>query len=110
MRRILCDYARRRNSVKRGGPGLKRHLSMSALDAELVRPESRDPDLPLLIESALRRLSKQDPVAAELIRLKYFAGFTLAEVSDILEVPTRTLSRKWRIARAWLFRELNNSK
>ena len=110
MRRVLCDYARRRNSIKRGGPGGKQPLSISELNVELVLPESRDPDLPLLIESALKRLSIQDPVAAELVRLRYFAGFTLVEVSEILEVPTRTLSRKWRFARAWLFRELNITK
>jgi len=110
MRRVLCDYARHRNSLKRGGPGPKRPLSIDELDAELVRPESMDPDLPGLIESALTRLSRLDPVAAELVRLRYFAGFTLVEVSEILEVPTRTLSRKWRFARAWLFRELSISK
>jgi len=110
MRRILCDYARQRNSLKRGGPGQKRPLSISELDAELVLPESIDPDLPLLIESALTRLALRDPVAVELVRLRYFSGFTLVEVSEILEIPTRTLSRKWRFARAWLFRELNITK
>jgi len=110
MRRVLCDYARQRNSLKRGGPGPKRPLSISELDAELVRAESGDPDLPLLIQSALRRLASRDPVAAELVKLRYFAGFTLVEVSEILEIPTRTLSRKWRFARAWLFRELNIPK
>jgi len=110
MRRILCDYARQRNSLKRGGPGPKRPLSISELDAELVLPESIDPDLPLLIESALTRLALRDPVAVELVRLRYFSGFTLVEVSEILEIPTRTLSRKWRFARAWLFRELSISK
>ena len=110
MRRILCDYARQRNAVKRGGPGPERPLSISELDIELIQSVSRDPDLPLLIESALSRLESYDPVAAELARLRYFDDFTLAEASEILEIPTRTLSRKWRFARAWLFKELNIPK
>ncbi len=110
MRRILCDYARQRNSLKRGGPGQKRLVSIHELDAELIRSESRDPDLHLSIQLALGRLASRDPAAAELVKLRYFAGFTLVEVSEILEIPTRTLSRKWRFARAWLFRELNINK
>lgn len=107
MRRILCDYARSRNSIKRGGGAFRRPLRLSEIDVNRIRYESKDPDLPLLIEGALERLAAHDSVAAELIELRYFGGFTLAEISEILDVPTRTLSRKWRFARAWLFKELN---
>lgn len=106
MRRILCDYARKRNSVKRGGDLDRRPVSLSEIDADAIRQEPFDQDIPLGIDLALERLSLRDPVAAELVELRYFGDFTLAEISEILDIPTRTLSRRWRFARAWLYKEL----
>jgi RNA polymerase sigma factor (TIGR02999 family) len=107
MRRILCDYARKRKSVKRGGRLDRRPISLSEIDANLVKQEGLDMDIPIGIDLALERLSLRDPVAAELVELRYFGGFTLAEISEILDIPARTLSRRWRFARAWLYKELN---
>ena len=110
MRRILCDYARQRHSMKRGGPSRRQRVSMNDRDIRAIPYGTRDPDQRLAIEMALEKLGMRDPVAAELVELRYFAGFTLEEASEILEIPARTLSRRWKIARAWLFRELNTKK
>jgi RNA polymerase sigma factor (TIGR02999 family) len=110
MRRILCDYARHRNAAKRGGAGRGRPVNVGELDVELIRQESRDLDERLRIEAALERLSDRDSVAAELFSLRHQDGYNLAEASKILGIPTRTLSRRYRFAVAWLSKELKNSE
>jgi RNA polymerase sigma factor (TIGR02999 family) len=110
MRRLLCDYARQRRSIKRGGPHRGRKVSMNDFDIDQIADSTRDPDLILEIEMALEKLASRDPVAAELVELRYYSGFTLEDAAQILDIPARTLSRRWKIARAWLFRELNTKK
>ena len=100
MRRILVESARRRGSQKRGG-GMERH----DVDAIEVAAPQRSDDL-LALDEALNRLAEVDPPAAELVKLRYFAGLSLAEAAKVLEVAPRTADRLWAYARAWLHREV----
>jgi RNA polymerase sigma factor (TIGR02999 family) len=103
MRRILVDSARRRGSVKRGGGRLRESLHEAVLAA---------PDAPadlLALDEALSRLETTDPRAAELVKLRYFAGLTIPEAADALGVSPRTADDIWAYARAWLFRELQGT-
>jgi DNA-directed RNA polymerase specialized sigma24 family protein len=62
----------------------------------------------LAVDDALDQLAERDSTAAELVKLHYFAGFTLEEAADLLGVPHRTAYRTWSFARAWLFRKLGS--
>jgi RNA polymerase sigma factor (TIGR02999 family) len=96
MRRILINHARDRNRLKRGGRrqriDLDRLTGLAATD---------DDDL-LELDDALERLAKDYPVAAEIVKLRFFAGMTLGEAADALGLPRRTADRHWSFARAWL--------
>lgn len=102
MRRILVDHARRKRSLKRGG-NLKRH---ELDDAQIAAPECDDDFL--AIDEALGRLAEKDPVKAELVKLRYFAGFTSAEAARLLGISDATAERYWAYARAWLRREIRD--
>jgi RNA polymerase sigma factor (TIGR02999 family) len=101
MRRILVDAARRRGALKRGGDCTREPLHESQLIAAEV------PGNLLAVDEALQRLELTDPRAAELVKLRYFAGLTLREAAAALGVSPRTADDIWAYARAWLFRELN---
>ena len=96
MRRILVERARRRVRVRHGGE-FQRH---DAAAAELVANE-RLADM-LKVDAALDALAKQDPRAAELVKLRFFVGMTAEEAAAALDVSTRTLERTWVYAKAWL--------
>jgi RNA polymerase sigma factor (TIGR02999 family) len=96
MRRILLDAARRKNRRKRGG-GMGRH-ELDVIDPAAA--ESSD-DL-LALDEALVRLAAADSQAAELVRLRFYAGLPIPEVARILGVSPRTADRMWAYARAWL--------
>jgi RNA polymerase sigma factor (TIGR02999 family) len=100
MRRILVDSARRKARLKRGGGG--RRLEVQD---DLPAPAAPVEDI-LAVDEALDHLAERDAGAAELVKLHYFAGFTLEEVADILGISTRSAYRSWAFARAWLFRRL----
>jgi RNA polymerase sigma factor (TIGR02999 family) len=105
MRRILVEKARARHRLKRGG-----RLDRAPVDPELVpAPEHRDWDEMLAIDGALDQLAEADPKAAELVKLRYFAGFTLTEAADILGISPRTANRLWSYARAWLRRAVQGN-
>jgi RNA polymerase sigma factor (TIGR02999 family) len=101
MRRILVDRARRKRSDKRGGK-LVRH---DAEEAELAAPEIGD-DL-LAVDEALNGLAATDPQAAELVKLRYFAGLSIPEAAQALEISARTADRLWAYARAYLHEALH---
>jgi len=103
MRRILVDHARRRGAAKRGGDRIRESLD----EALLVAPEI--PDNLLELDEAISRLEVVDSRAAELVKLRYFAGLTIPETADALGVSPRTADDLWAYARAWLFEELNGS-
>ncbi len=99
MRRVLVDYARARKVSKRGGQF--RHL---AFDETAITVEV-NPELGALDDS-LRALEALSPEQARVIELRYFAGLKRKEIAELLGVSVPTVTRRWRVARAWLFRAL----
>ncbi|WP_088257218.1 ECF-type sigma factor [Fimbriiglobus ruber] len=96
MRRILIEAARRKASTRHGGA-----VSRQPLDADAApAPEPRE-DL-LALDKALDRLGAEDPLKASLVKLRYFAGMSLAEAAAALALSERTAGRHWAYARAWL--------
>ena len=104
MRRILVDHARKSKYAKRGGDVVKVSLD-EAGDLE----EMQDLDLVALNE-ALEDLAKMDREKAALVELRYFAGLSLEETAEILGCSRATVVRQWRVARAWLYRQLTGSE
>ncbi|REK17433.1 MAG: RNA polymerase subunit sigma [Planctomycetota bacterium] len=100
MRRILIDRARNRNRLKRGG-GWQR-VSLDELD---VADNASDDDL-LALDEALTQLAREHPQAAELVKLRFFAGLTTEDAARALGISLRTANRHWAFARAWLYRSL----
>jgi RNA polymerase sigma factor (TIGR02999 family) len=100
MRRILVDRAREKGRQKRGG-GLKK-LNVDAVD--LV--STATPDQLLAIDDALAKLASNDPAAARLVELRYFAGLTVEEAGKAIGISSATAYRHWNYARAWLHSEL----
>ena len=100
MRRILVENARRKRSPKHGG-GLVRH---DVDQIQFAAPELSD-DLEALDE-ALNRLADKDPVKANLVKLRHFAGLTIEEAAQALGISTTTANRHWAYARAWLHQEI----
>lgn len=103
MRRILVDRARRKKTTRHGGGWVRRDLEPDLPSA----PEPRD-DL-IALDQALDQLAADDPVKAELVKLRYFAGLTLAEAAEALGMSERTAGRHWTYARAWLRRAVEGS-
>jgi RNA polymerase sigma factor (TIGR02999 family) len=100
MRRILLDRARDKRRLKRGGNW--RRLRLDDIDLSVAEPPD---DLPALDE-ALEKLALEDPLCAELVKLRFFAGLTQEEAAAILGIARRTADRYWAFARSWLFDEL----
>jgi RNA polymerase sigma factor (TIGR02999 family) len=103
MRRILIDRAREKRSEKRGGD--RRRLDIDAIDLAA----SASPDQLLALDEALAKLAQQDPAAARLVELRYFAGLTVDEAGKALAISTATAYRHWNYARAWLHAELRDN-
>lgn len=101
MRRILVDYARRRNAAKRGGNAV-----ISIRETDSVASEVRTDALVALDES-LQRLAEIDPRQSQIVECRFFGGLSIEETADVVGVSTATVKREWAVARAWLFRELN---
>jgi RNA polymerase sigma factor (TIGR02999 family) len=96
MRRVLVNHARDRARLKRGG-GRKR------VDLDrLTSPAATSDDDLLELDDALLRLAEEFPVAADLVKLRFFAGMTLGDAAEVLGMPRRTADRHWAFARAWL--------
>jgi RNA polymerase sigma factor (TIGR02999 family) len=100
MRRILIDRARKKRSAKRGG-GSKR-IDIDAIDLAT----QATPDQLLAVDDALAKLTREDPAAARLVELRYFAALTVDEAGKALGMSTATAYRHWKYARAWLHSEL----
>ncbi len=102
MRRILIESARRQASLKRGGGTVRQDLA----ESELIAPESSEEVL--AIDEALEQLAVVDAQAAELVKLRYFAGLTSQQTADAMGLSLRSVERTWAYARAWLFKKLNS--
>lgn len=101
MRRILVDHARRQRYAKRGGGARK----ISLEDAPEVSME-RAADL-VAVDEALSALGEIDAELARIVELRFFGGFKTEEIADFLGVSAPTVTRRWRIAKAWLYRYLS---
>ena len=101
MRQILVDHARRHRSQKRGG-------STPAVSLEQVGELATDRPLDLVaLDDALHALAKVDPEKASIVELRYFGGLSIEEVAEVLDTSRTTIIRRWRMAKAWLHRELH---
>lgn len=103
MRHILVDRARRKAAVRHGGGQVRLDL-----DDVVVAVEATD-DAIMLVNDALERLAAVDSTAAELVKLRFFAGLTLAQAAELLDFSERTAKRTWAYARAWLYQEINHN-
>lgn len=105
IRRILVEYARRRAAGKRGG----RDAVRVPLDPELTVSHPRDVAV-VAIDDALHALSSVDPQQSRIVELRFFGGLTVEETADVLNISPRTVKRDWRMAKAWLQRELESGR
>ena len=102
MRRILVERAPARKRARQGGG----HVRVPIDPGEIPAPDAQPPDELLAVDAALERLAAADSTAAELVKLRYFAGLSIPQAAEILDVSPRTADRLWSYARAWLRREI----
>ena len=101
MRRVLIDHARRRSRQKRGG----RAIALSLEEVEV--PIAERADELLAVDAALAKLEETDAELARLVEWRFFAGLSAEEIADLSGISVRTVKRRWRLARAFLFQELS---
>ena len=101
MRRILVDFARSHRNLKRGGD-----LPRVSLDEALVVTQERGADL-VALDDALTALATLDPRQSRVVEMHYFGGLCVEEIAEVLQVSVATVRRDWRLAKAWLHRELS---
>ncbi len=100
MRRILIDRARRKCALRHGG-------GQARVDIQPIDLASPDTDDQLLaVNDALDKLAAQDPIEAQLVKLRYFAGLTVDEAAGLLDISPRTARNYWAHARTWLYHEI----
>jgi RNA polymerase sigma factor (TIGR02999 family) len=104
MREILVDYARARQTAKRGGCTV--HIS---LDENLVVSRGREADL-VALDDALDRLAVIDPRKSQVVELRFFGGLSVEEAAEILNVSEKTVRHDWHFAKSWLLHELSREK
>ena len=100
MRQILVNYAEAHNAEKRGSGN-----TMLALDEAISFLQTQEVEV-LALNQALEKLAQLDKRQAEIVELKFFGGLTFEEIAEILHVSEITIKRDWKIAKAWLYREL----
>ncbi len=103
MRRILVDYARARGYLKRGGG-----VPKVTLDEALMGPQEKGHDL-VALDDALNALVGVDPRKSKVVELRFFGGLSVEETAEVLKVSPDTVLRDWRLAKAWLTREMGKS-
>ena len=104
MRRILVDAARAKGSGKRGAGRLK-----VSLDEALAVAETRTPDV-VALDDALNALEAVDPRKCKVVEMRFFGGLSVEETAEALHVSAGTIMRDWRLAKAWLARELGGDR
>jgi RNA polymerase sigma factor (TIGR02999 family) len=103
MRRILVERARQRHSLRRGGERKRVPLTNAVLADEGTEARL------LAVHELVDALAAEEPAAAQVVKLRYFAGLTIEETADALAISVRTANRHWAYARAWLYERLKNS-
>lgn len=106
MRRILVEAARSRRGLRRGGAFRRVPLEDGREGFELGEREEPGGEDLLALDSALDGLERVDPRLFQVVQLRYFAGLSIEETADVLEVSPRTVGREWETARLWLYRKL----
>ena len=101
MRRILVDHARQRQAVKRGGQDQQR-LSITSAETVIKQPQI---DL-LALNEAMNELAQLDPQQSRIVELKFFGGLSIEEIAEVLSIGHATVERDWKMARAWLRKQL----
>lgn len=104
MRRVLVDFARAKTSLKRGGERIQ-----VTLDEKIEIPSEKAMDL-VALDEALQMLATMNERQSRIVELRYFGGLNEEEIAETLNISTRTVRRDWNIARAWLYRELENGQ
>lgn len=104
MRNVLVDYARARGYQKRGGG-----IVHVAFDDGLHVSAAPDPNL-VAIDAALDRLAEHDRRKSQVVELRFFGGLTVAETAEALDISPETVMRDWKLAKAWLLRELDPNR
>lgn len=104
MRRILVDHARANYAAKRGGERV--NVSLKNIGAFGTQPTA---DV-LALHDVLNRLAKIDPDQSRIVELRFFGGLTIEEAAEVMQVSHSTVEREWKIAKAWLKRELTKSE
>jgi RNA polymerase sigma factor (TIGR02999 family) len=102
MRRILIDHARQKNAAKRGGQFQRLDIN------DVLSFDDSKIDSLLEIDSALQKLGEVDPTLVKIVELRFFAGLSVEQTAEALNMSDRTVKRHWAYARAWLQRELEN--
>ncbi len=102
MRRILVDHARTHNAARRGEGACK-----VTLDEEIAGVEQRDINV-LAVDEALTRLAQFDAQQSRIVELRFFAGLSIEDTSEVLKVSPATVKRDWAMAKAWLYREMHS--
>lgn len=106
MRRILIDNARRKNALRHGGQAERVEFDLDSLELAA----GMDDGQLLALHDALDALAAHDSVKAELVKLRFFAGLTLADAAKVLDLSEPTAKRYWAYARAWLYREITKNR
>jgi len=101
MRRILVDFARSRNRVKRGGS-----VRRVSLDEAMEISEERESDL-VALDDALSALAAIDARKSKVVELRFFGGLSVEETADVLNISAETIMRDWKFAKSWLLREMS---
>jgi RNA polymerase sigma factor (TIGR02999 family) len=107
MRRILVDAARSRAAIKRGGQADRLDHSTAIDLDQLQTPGTEMSAQVCALDDALNALAQIDPRRAQVVELRFFGGLTVEETGQVLQVSPQTVMRDWRLARAWLARELS---
>ena len=102
MRRILLDYAKKRNRAKRGG-----QMQQVSISDRLAISNEKSKDL-IALDEALVRLSTVDPLLSKITELRYFGGLDVKETAEVLGIAPITVMRHWKLAKAWLRREIGS--
>jgi RNA polymerase sigma-70 factor, ECF subfamily len=100
MRRVLVDHARSHQAAKRGGP-----LPKISLDQAIIYSTERSGEL-LALDKLLERLTRVDPQQGRIVELRVFGGLTIEQTAEVQGISPATVKRDWRVAKAWLAREL----